>query len=164
MDLIQIRDGKPYEHPILGENFRQAFPHIDTNNLPPEFARFQRVRCPFKAGFYEVDVVSYEWDNEIVKDVWTVRPMTPEEKEKKLAEHINSLNITLAQLKEYAQNRFNEAESDKLKQIWQEYINKLESFNFDSFDDISKVRMPVPPMPRDVASTTEPGSTPDVTG
>ena len=28
---IRIVDGKPFEHPILGDNFRSVFPDIDTN-------------------------------------------------------------------------------------------------------------------------------------
>ena len=38
--FIQIRNGQPFEHPIFGDNFRQAFPDVDVDNLPPEFARF----------------------------------------------------------------------------------------------------------------------------
>ena len=51
--FIRIVDGAPFEHPIMGDNFREAFPHIDTENLPPEFARFVRVAMP-TIGVYEV--------------------------------------------------------------------------------------------------------------
>ena len=27
--FIQIRDGQPFEHPIIEDNFREAFPDID---------------------------------------------------------------------------------------------------------------------------------------
>jgi hypothetical protein len=82
--FIQIRDGQPYEHPILEDNFRQAFPHIDPDNLPLEFALFERVENPNLAGFYQVNEhSSYEWDGSVVKDVWTVREMTAEERAKK---------------------------------------------------------------------------------
>lgn len=81
MDLfIRIQDGQPFEHPIFGDNFRQAFPEIDTENLPEGFARFERVLCPNAAGVYEVDYCTYEWVDGVVKDVWRVRPMTDEEK------------------------------------------------------------------------------------
>ena len=88
MDLyIQIRDGQPYEHPIMGDNFAQAFPDIDTNNLPPEFAKFERIPEP-KLGTFEVNEgVSYQWDNGIVKDVWATRPMTDDEKAAKIAQY-----------------------------------------------------------------------------
>jgi len=78
--FIQIRDGQPFEHPIFEDNFIQAFPHIDPDNLPPEFAPFERVENPRVAGTYQVDEVSYQWVDGVVKDVWTVREMTVEEK------------------------------------------------------------------------------------
>lgn len=78
--FIQIRDGQPFQHPILGDNFREVFPQIDPNNLPPEFARFERIAPP-QFGVYEVLVgPSYQWINGIVKDVWLVRPMSAQEK------------------------------------------------------------------------------------
>lgn len=84
--FIQIRDGQPYEHPIFGDNFREAFPDIDTSNLPPEFARFERIPIP-DIGVYEIaEGPVYQWVNGIVKDVWTVRPMTAEEKQQKISE------------------------------------------------------------------------------
>lgn len=77
--FIQIRDGKPFEHPILGSNFREAFPHLDVNNLPPNFAKFERVDPP-EYGVYEtLRGPSYEWIDGIIKDVWYVRPMTEQE-------------------------------------------------------------------------------------
>lgn len=78
---IQIRNGQPFEHPILGDNFRQAFPDIDVNNLPPEFAKFERVERPI-LGLYQVmiqDEPTYEFVDGIWKDVWHVRDMTAEE-------------------------------------------------------------------------------------
>jgi hypothetical protein len=78
--FIQIRDGQPFGHPIFEDNFVEAFPHIDLDSLPPEFALFERVENPRVAGTYQVDEVSYQWVDDIVKDVWTVREMTAEEK------------------------------------------------------------------------------------
>lgn len=77
---IQIKNGIPFEHPIFGDNFRQAFPDIDVDNLPADFARFERIPAP-SIGVYEVnDGVTYEWDNGVVKDVWHIRPMTDDER------------------------------------------------------------------------------------
>ena len=77
--FIQIRNGQPFEHPIIGDNFRQAFPNIDTSNLPESFARFVRVDAPV-AGVYEVyEGVTYEWQDGLVTDVHHVRAMTAEE-------------------------------------------------------------------------------------
>jgi hypothetical protein len=83
--FIQIKDGQPFEHPILGDNFRQAFPDIDTNNLPPKFAKFERVDCPV-LGEYETLVSenpTYELIDGVYKDVWRKRDMTAEEREAK---------------------------------------------------------------------------------
>lgn len=79
---IRIKDGQPFEHPILGDNFRQAFPNVDTNNLPPEFARFERVERP-ELGVYEVIVTeepTYELADGVCKNVWHKRDMTAEER------------------------------------------------------------------------------------
>lgn len=81
--FIQIKDGQPFEHPILGDNFRQAFPNIDPENLPESFAKFVRVELPV-VGVYEVyEGVTYEWFDGVVKDVHHVRPMTDAEKSAK---------------------------------------------------------------------------------
>jgi len=84
---IQVRNGQPFEHPIFGDNFRHAFPGIDVDNLPPEFAVFQRVPQNVTPGPFEVAEVSYQWFDKIVKDVWSVRPMTDQEKAAKIAEY-----------------------------------------------------------------------------
>jgi hypothetical protein len=77
--FIQIRDGQPFEHPIFGDNFRQAFPNVDPDNLPLEFARFKRVETP-TLGPYEVyEGVAYQWQDGAVADLHAVRAMTPEE-------------------------------------------------------------------------------------
>jgi hypothetical protein len=81
MDLyIRIKDGQPFEHPILGTNFKTAFTNVDVNNLPPEFAQFERVEKPV-VGVYDVyEGVTYEWVEGVVKDVHHIRQMTVEEK------------------------------------------------------------------------------------
>ena len=84
---IQIRNGQPFEHPIFGDNFRQAFPDIDVDNLPPEFAKFERVPQNVMPDVFEVAEVRYEWFNDIVKDVWSIRSMTEQEKVDKIAQY-----------------------------------------------------------------------------
>lgn len=77
---IRIKDGKPFEHPILEDNFRQAFPTIDVNNLPSEFMRFERIPQP-KLDVYQVyEGVTYEIGNHLVRDKHLVREMTDVEK------------------------------------------------------------------------------------
>lgn len=78
--FIKIKDGQPFEHPILGDNFREAFPEIDVANLPSDFAKFERIAAPV-AGTYELyEGVTYEWFEGVVKDVHHIRLMTDEEK------------------------------------------------------------------------------------
>lgn len=78
--FIRIINGQPFEHPILKNNFCQAFPEVDINNLPIEFARFERVSCPslVYATLNNPDP-TYQWVDGIVKDVWDITPMTAEE-------------------------------------------------------------------------------------
>lgn len=81
---IRIKNGQPFEHPIFGDNFRQAFPDVDINNLPPTFARFTRVPEPV-LGVYEVcEGCTYEKQADgSYMDVHHVRAMTEEEKTEK---------------------------------------------------------------------------------
>lgn len=84
--FIRIKDGQPFEHPIFGDNFRQAFPDVDVNNLPSEFARFIRVEMP-AVGVYQVyEGVTYELVNGVYQDVHHVRAMTEEERTDKIAQ------------------------------------------------------------------------------
>jgi L-rhamnose isomerase len=76
---IRLQNGEPFEHPIFGDNFRQAFPDVDINNLPAEFARFERIEAPL-CGEYEKPVLTYGWVDGMVKDIWSVVEMTAEEK------------------------------------------------------------------------------------
>lgn len=82
MDLfIEIVNGHPVGHPYFGDNLRECF----GNSIPEKYVPFQRVEQPFKGDPY-VDVSGpvYQWDNGVVKDVWTVRHFTPEERQAKI--------------------------------------------------------------------------------
>lgn len=79
---IKLLNGRPTDHPIPHENMLTAYPHIDLENLPADWARFERVPKP-KLGVYETAECFYEWDGDVVKDVWYVHPMGPEEKAQK---------------------------------------------------------------------------------
>ncbi len=78
--FIQIRDGQPHEHPIMGDNFREAFPLVDINNLPSNFAKFERVQQPNLGPYQTYLGVTYEWIDGVVKDAHHVQEMTPQEK------------------------------------------------------------------------------------
>jgi len=81
---IKLENGQPIDHPILKENFIQAFPDIDINNLPETFIEFVRVTRPSNLSTYEIyDGVHYEIIDGVCTDVHTVRAMTIEEKQAK---------------------------------------------------------------------------------
>jgi hypothetical protein len=76
---IRIVDGQPFEHPILGDNFKQAFPEIDVNNLPNNFAKFERIECVIQPSVYQVLQHEYAPNDIGWKDSWSIREMTSEE-------------------------------------------------------------------------------------
>lgn len=82
--FIQVRDGQAFEHPILDENMREAYPHIDQNNLPDTFAEFIRVPPPHIDRFEVYEGVTYEKVGTHFTDVHHVRPMTGDEKAAKI--------------------------------------------------------------------------------
>ena len=86
MDLfIRMSDGQPVEHPIIADNFREAFPGIDPDNLPPEFARFTRIARPTPGPFQDVSGPTYEVIDGVVRDVWAVRDLSDDERATKIA-------------------------------------------------------------------------------
>jgi len=122
--FIRIKDGQPFEHPISGENFREAFPHIDVNNLPPEFAKFERVEHP-KLGLWDFyEGVTYEWFGDVVKDVHHVREMTASEVEIKRAELNQQFYSEVNEVIQEAEQQLSQASEDN-KRYWLEYISEL---------------------------------------
>jgi hypothetical protein len=161
---IQIRDGQPFEHPILGDNFREAFPHIDVNNLPPEFARFERLPDPENATTFQVGEVRYEWVGDVVKDVWTVREMTQEEKTQKLETLTEAALSRYELLKTGSQEQLDLATTDEHRQAWTDYLAQLSAW---VLIDPENPKFPAPPritQDGDVLQVTAPGAEPDVIG
>jgi|TARA_R110000824_G_scaffold382964_2_gene576292 hypothetical protein len=79
---IQMSDGQPHEHPIIDWNFKQAFPDIDVDNLPPEYCSFVRVQAPILGPYERNQTVSYglaEGLSETYTDIWVCEDMTAEE-------------------------------------------------------------------------------------
>ena len=77
--FIRIKDGQPFEHPITENNFRQAFPQVDTNNLPADFARFIRVAAPALGVYEKNQTVSYQLVDGVYTDVFTCEQMSASE-------------------------------------------------------------------------------------
>ena len=77
--FIRIKDGAPFEHPIMAGNFRQAFPDVDTENLPAGFARFVRIAPPVLGAYEKNQTVSYQLVDGVYTDVFTCEQMTAAE-------------------------------------------------------------------------------------
>ena len=130
---IQIRDGQPHEHPILADNFRDAFPGVDTENLPDTFAKFIRVD-PVLDTYGVHEGVTYQWVDGVVKDVHSVRPMTEEEraaKTSKLEAAANQLKLDLITI---CNDMIGEGEAVDL---WQAAKDALEAWVLESVDPIT---------------------------
>ena len=134
---IQIRDGQPHEHPIFADNFREAFPDVDTENLPDTFAKFIRVDQPVPDTYEVYEGVSYQWVDGAVKDVHSVRPMTDEERAAKTAE----LEATANQIKLDRIAFINDVltkETDETAQtLWLECLTAHEAWVLESVDPIT---------------------------
>lgn len=81
--IICLQDGHPYEHTLCSsslseDDFKQAFPDVDTKNLPPEFAWIVRAEPPV-VGPYEKHTVSYQLVDGVYTDVFACEQMTAEE-------------------------------------------------------------------------------------
>lgn len=140
--FIQIKDGEPHEHPIMGDNFRQAFPDVDPENLPADrFAKFIRVQAP-EVDTYEVAEHSYGWVDGIVKDIWTVRPMTEEEK----ADKFEQMSLEVYRHRDNLIARCHEMIIQVTEpignQAWRETLAELIVWQIESLDPIT------PPLPK----------------
>lgn len=162
--FIRIVDGKPFEHPIFGDNFREAFPDVDVKNLPPEFARFERVEQPNTCGTFEVEEVSYQWVDGVVKDVWAARSMTAEDETQKRNELTDKANAIVEIMKNVSQKNIDTARSESAKQAWVDFLAALNAWVL-----IDPVNPNIPTPPRinadgTVFTTASSGSVPNVVG
>lgn len=77
--FIKIKDGQPFEHPILEDNFKQAFPYIDIDNLPAEFMNYVYEPYTSTVSILQKLVYTYEIVDNVVKPKWAVVDKTEEE-------------------------------------------------------------------------------------
>ena len=138
---IQIRDGQPYEHPIFADNFRQAFPDVDTGSLPDTFAKFIRVDAPVPDTYEVYEGVSYQWADGVVKDVHSTRPMTDEErtaKDVELTELATQAANKLHQMRmEKCQQMADETEDATQKQLWLDCLAAHQAWVLESVNPIT---------------------------
>lgn len=139
--FIRIVDGQPFEHPIFEDNFREAFPDVDVDNLPPEFAEFKRVAPPVLGAFEVYEGVAYEVVDGFYSDVHRVRPMTETEIAAKTAEISAATVNEVEQQKEIAAYAVaNAAESAKPQ--WQAWLDALNAW---VLVDPLQPNVPLPP-------------------
>jgi hypothetical protein len=162
--FIRIVNGQPFEHPIMGENFRQAFPDIDTNNLPTSFAKFERIEKPNKCTPYQVEEVQYAWVEGIVKDVWATREMTAEEKAAAFQSYTDDLVNRIEIFKNIATEQIANATTDGARNVWSSYLATLQAL---TWTEPTEVQFPWPPMidaNGNAISNESSGSAPNVIG
>lgn len=138
---IQIRDGQPYEHPIFADNFRQAFPDVDTENLPETFAKFIRVDQPVVNTYEIYEGVTYEWVDGVVKDVHSVRPMTEEERAAKTIELEAAANQAKLDRIAFINGILSEQTDVPVRVMWTDCLAAHEAWELESVDPIT------PPFP-----------------
>lgn len=105
--FIRIVDGVPFEHPIIEPNFKEAFPDVNLESLPPEYGRFIRVPAPALGPYEKNQTVSYELvdgQTQTWTDVWSAEEMTQEEKTAKQ----DQVKAAWAEGEAYASWTFNE--------------------------------------------------------
>jgi len=138
---IQIRNGQPFEHPIFADNFRAAFPDVDTENLPDTFAKFIRVDQPTIDTYEVYEGVTYQWFDGIVKDVHSVRPMTDEERAERATQNANALHqIRIDQ----CQTTADETEDAAQKQLWLDCLAAHQAWVLESVDPTTPAFPPCP--------------------
>jgi hypothetical protein len=76
---IRLQNGLPVDHPILEENFVEAFPNVNLNDTT-DFAEFVRVSAPVPKVYEIYQGSTYGLLNGVYTDIHQVRRMSDEEK------------------------------------------------------------------------------------
>jgi hypothetical protein len=124
---IQIKDGVAFEHPIMEDNFLQAFPDVDVNNLPPELAKFTRFECNVVCEKFEVPDVRYIQNGDTWEDGWYCREMTDIEKSNATESFRELVVWRIGILKSYAQDEFVNV-PEEYKAVWQGWIDAMNAY------------------------------------
>jgi len=149
---IQIKNGQPFEHPIFEDNFIEAFPDADINNLPSEFAKFRRIpveECgltndnPLK----KLSVTNYRLANDgFWEDLWEIVDKDTEETSSYYANqqkiNFNIALIKLENLKNKAEEIYASLTDESEKQAWDTYFSIM-SFEDPISHDITIPKYPI---------------------
>lgn len=162
--FIEMRDGVPYGHPILEENFREVYPNIDTQNLPLNFARFVRTAPPSRVGMFEVEESTYQVIGDVVTDVWTIRPLEGEQYAMRVDMLRRSLEDDVENQKTIAQEKIAEATDPAVKAAWEDYLAIMTAMVITD-PVLQQYQMPMQPRVTEnglVYTTSSSGSAPNV--
>lgn len=132
---IKLENGQPIHHPHVEENMISAYPTVDLENLPSNWAKFERVEQP-EVGFYEVAVCTYEWVGNVVKDVWTARPMTTEERAAKDAEVGPWVAKCISEAKTYGEEKLAAAVAEGREThatMWTEWLASVDAIDANDY-------------------------------
>lgn len=134
---IQIRDGQPHAHPIFADNFRAAFPDVDTENLPDTFAKFIRVDQPAPDTYEVYEGVGYQWVDGVVKDVHSVRAMTDEERVVKTAQLEAAANQAKLARIGIINDKLTTETDEAARTLWLECLTAYETWVLESVNPIT---------------------------
>lgn len=92
--FIELKDGKPINHPISESNLRAFYPNLKVESPPQGFARFVKKSEPIKPPNLRLDYAEYVLDEKLTKengsltytDNYVFRPYTTEEREELIRE------------------------------------------------------------------------------
>lgn len=130
---IQIRNGQTFHHPIFEDNFIQAFPDIDINNLPPEFARFRRIpysECGLTNNdpYKKLDITNYRLaDDGFWEDVWGIVEKTQIEIDETNQQYLLKAISMFESRKRRAQEILDSLTDESEKQAWNTYLSMMNS-------------------------------------
>jgi len=128
---IKLVDGQPFEHPITEENLRHAYPHINLPNLPPNFARFERVQlanADLTLGMFETAENTYEWVEGVVKEVWKAVPMDEEHRARKIQGVIRQKEDTLRMVISTCEKVLSQDLIPEYRQALEEHVARLRAY------------------------------------
>jgi hypothetical protein len=77
---IKVIDGVIIDHPMLFESVKYLYPEFDGINLPEEIKEFTRKPIPRNIYPFQKAECYYEFDGNMVVDVWVIKDKTEEEK------------------------------------------------------------------------------------
>jgi|APGre2960657373_1045057.scaffolds.fasta_scaffold00235_4 hypothetical protein len=148
--IIKIVDGVPIDHPILLDNFISAYPDIDLNNLPAQWAKFERLAEPEEIlpgeTPYHKREQTYTFDESINKwkDTWNVVEMNAEEKAIKRAEGDAIVEEYRQGMLQYGEEKIAQVE-ERFKPVWQTWIDQMKAYTYDDPWPLQNLKWPRQP-------------------